>query len=125
MPFDDGKNRINKDNAYEILKAFAKEYRKQNGETPAEIIIVGGGSIMLNYGFRDYTQDFDIMISTVSAEVKGIILRIAEQYNLPNDWMNTDFKKTVSYSEKLLKGISQTSEIIVQLTSQPRQYLIF
>lgn len=94
-------NHIRKENAYEILKAFAKEYRKQNGESiPAEIIIVGGGSIMLNYDFRDFTQDFDIMVSS-AGNIKDIIRKVAEEYNLPDDWMNTDFKNTISYSEKL------------------------
>lgn len=95
------RNYIHKDNAYDILKAFAKEYRRQNGESiPAEIVIVGGGSIMLNYGFRDFTQDFDIMASS-AGELKSIIHIIAQRYNLPDDWMNTDFKNTLSYSEKL------------------------
>lgn len=81
-------NHIRKENAYEILKAFAKEYRKQNGESiPAEIIIVGGGSIMLNYDFRDFTQDFDIMVSS-AGNIKDIIRKVAEEYNLPDDWMN-------------------------------------
>ncbi len=53
------KTLITKENAYPILKAFAKEYKRQNGsQIPTEIIIVGGGSILLNYGFREYTQDF-------------------------------------------------------------------
>lgn len=54
------KGKITKDNAFEILKQFAKVYRKELGKVPGEIIIVGGGSIMLNYKFRDATQDFDV-----------------------------------------------------------------
>ena len=42
-----GKTLITKENAYIILKAFAKEYKKQNGNrVPIEIVIVGGGSIL-------------------------------------------------------------------------------
>ena len=97
------KNYIHKDNAYEIIKAFAKEYRRINGERiPAEIIIVGGGSILLNYGFREFTQDFDIMVSS-TVEIKDIVHKVADQFNLFDDWMNTDFKNTISYSDKLRK----------------------
>ena len=40
---------ITRANAPEIIKQFACEYRKLLGKAPGEIIIVGGGSIMLNY----------------------------------------------------------------------------
>ncbi len=98
--FEERKNRISKENASEVLKAFAKEYRKRNGETPIEIVIVGGGSILLNYGFREMTQDFDVMINHMS-DFDEIVHKIADEYNLVEDWMNTDFTKTSSYSDKL------------------------
>lgn len=94
------KTLITKENAYVILKAFAKEYKKEHGNYPLEIIIVGGGSILLNYGFRDYTQDFDIMVRSM-ADVNEIAYRVAEAYNLPDKWLNTDFTRTASYSDKL------------------------
>lgn len=95
------KTLITKENAYLILKAFAKEYKKQNGShMHTEIVIVGGGSILLNYGFREYTQDFDILVQSMDV-IKSVSYRIADQYNLPNDWMNTDFAQTASYSDKL------------------------
>ena len=46
MPFD---KKITRENAKDIIKQFAKEYRKELGKVLGEIIIVGGGSIMLNY----------------------------------------------------------------------------
>ena len=49
------KNMITRANALDVIKRFAREYRKTLGKAPAEIIIVGGGSIMLNYKFRDAT----------------------------------------------------------------------
>lgn len=55
MPSD---KKITRENASDIIKQFAKEYRKKLGKVPGEIIIVGGGSIMLDYKFRDATQDF-------------------------------------------------------------------
>lgn len=45
MQYDDAeKTLITRDNAYPILKAFAKEYKKRNkNPVPTEIIIVGEG----------------------------------------------------------------------------------
>ena len=64
--FSSDKTLITKENAYSILKAFAKEYKKQNGtNVPIELVIVGGGSILLNYGFREATQDFDSLRLTM------------------------------------------------------------
>ncbi len=99
--FSSDKTLITKENAYPILKAFAKEYKKQNGTTvPIELVIVGGGSILLNYGFRETTQDLDIMVQSLSL-VKNVSYRIADLYNLPDNWLNTDFMHTASYSDKL------------------------
>ena len=97
MPSD---KKITRDNAKDIIKQFAKEYRKELGKVPGEIIIVGGGSIMLNYKFRDATQDFDVILKTVSG-VTDIIKKFADENGLPRDWMNTDFIKTASYSDML------------------------
>ena len=95
------KTLITKENAYPILKAFAKEYKKQNGTSvPVELVIVGGGSILLNYGFREATQDFDIMVQSLGM-IKNVSYRIADLYNLPDNWLNTDFMRTASYSDKL------------------------
>lgn len=99
------KGKITKDNAFEILKQFAKAYRKELGKVPGEIIIVGGGSIMLNYKFRDATQDFDVILKTVSG-ANDVIKKFADEQGLPGDWMNSDFMKTASYS-KVLSEISK------------------
>ena len=92
--------RITRENAYDLIKLFAKEYRKELGKASGEIIFVGGGSIMLNYKFRDATQDFDVILKTASG-VKDVIARFADEQGLPEDWMNSDFMKTASYSAAL------------------------
>lgn len=76
--------RITRDNALMILKQFAKEYRKELGKVPGEILIVGGGSIMLNYNFRDTTQDFDVILKTVSG-VYLIAMKIRAHREFRND----------------------------------------
>ena len=92
--------KITRENAMDIIRRFAKEYRKALGKAHAEIIIVGGGSIMLNYKFRDTTQDFDVILQAASG-IKDVIARFADENNLPRGWMNSDFVKTASYSDVL------------------------
>ena len=96
------KEKITRANAMDIIQRFAKEYRKTLGKAPGEIIIVGGGSIMLNYKFRDATQDFDVILRAASG-IKDVISRFADDNNLPRDWMNSDFVKTASYSDVLME----------------------
>ncbi len=100
-PYNDDKIIITKENAYPILRAFAKEYKRQNGtDAKAEIVIVGGGSILLNYGFREATHDLDVIAQT-KEPIRHTASKIAELYNLPDGWLNMDFMHTKSYSEKL------------------------
>lgn len=83
------------------LKELSKVFKKLNGrEMPAEIIMIGGASILINYGFRDMTTDIDAIIHASSA-MKEAINRVADQYELPNSWLNSDFMRTDSYSPKL------------------------
>ena len=63
----------------------------------AEIIIVGGASVVLNYGFRQGTIDVDVYIKSSSA-MKDAIRIIRDRYDLSNDWMNDDFKYTSSFT---------------------------
>lgn len=45
------------------LKELAKEFKRLTGrKTSAEIIIVGGGSVLLNYDFRMNSVEVDALI---------------------------------------------------------------
>ena len=56
------------ENIDNYLKALAKEYRKLSGKKmPAEIIIVGDASTLVNYGFRENTYDIDAIMQSSSA----------------------------------------------------------
>lgn len=49
-----------KGNLDDYLRMLAKEFRKRNGKVmPAEIILIGGAAVLINYGFREKTYDFD------------------------------------------------------------------
>ena len=90
-----------KENLDNYLKELAKEYKKLVGKSiPAEIVLVGGASVLTNYGFRDMTTDVDAIIHAASS-MKDAINHVGDKYNLPNGWLNMDFMKTSSYSRKL------------------------
>ena len=97
------KSAITQANLDEYLKELAKEYRKLAGKKmPAEIILVGGAAVLAKYGFRELTYDMDAIIFAAGA-MKDAITNIRNKYNLPHDWLNADFRKTTSYSDKLLE----------------------
>ncbi len=94
---------IHKNDLDLYLRELSKEFRKLNGRSmPAEIVLIGGASVLINYGFRDITYDLDAIIVSSSA-MKQAINRVGDKYGLPNGWLNTDFMRTKSYSTKLLE----------------------
>ena len=108
------------------LKEIAKEYRKQVGKAmPAELILIGGASILINYGFRDMTSDIDAVILAASA-MKDVINRVGDRYALPNGWLNEDFKKTASYSDKLVRFSTyyKTYSNVLTIRTVTAEYLI-
>ncbi len=95
--------KVSKENADQILKEFAKELRKTTGKADVDIIIVGGGSILLNYNFRNITDDFDIIKPHKLLDITPAKNKIKDKYDLSYDWINDDFLKTDSYTPKFLE----------------------
>jgi len=97
------KTLIYKDKIDFYLNEVAKELKKLDGKkASAEIIIIGGASILINYGFRISSEDIDGIIDCCSSSIKQAINNVGDKYNLPTGWLNDDFKKTDSYSNKLI-----------------------
>ena len=91
-----------KDNLDAYLKELAKEYRKLGGKSmPAEVVLIGGASVLINYGFREMTTDIDAVIQAAST-MKEAINHVGDRNDLPRGWINEDFKNTKSFSPKLL-----------------------
>ena len=91
-----------KDNIDQYLKELSKEYRKQaEKNVPAELTLIGGAAILVNYGFRNATTDIDALINASSA-MKEAINCIGDRFGLPNGWLNADFKNTDSFSKSNL-----------------------
>ena len=90
-----------KENIDTYLKELAKEYRKQTGKRiPAELILIGGASVLVNYGFRNMTTDIDALFVGASA-MKDAIARVGDRFDLPAGWLNEDFTHTDSYTPRL------------------------
>jgi len=94
---------ISKDTLETYLRELGKRFRKLNGKKmPAEIILIGGASVLINYGFRDVTHDADAIIMA-SSVMREAINYIRDEYGLPHEWLNEGFKNTESYSDKLVE----------------------
>lgn len=95
-----------RENLDRYLKELAKEFRKCSGKSvPAEIILIGGAAVVINYGFREMTYDMDAIINAAST-MKDAINSVGDRFGLPNGWINADFMNTASYTPR----ISQFSE---------------
>lgn len=115
-----------KDNLDSCLRQLAKEFRKLNGTSvPAEIVLIGGASVLLNYGFRDMTYDVDAIIQAASS-MKDAINRVGDALGLPNGWLNSDFTHTKSYTPKLLQFSQyyKTYSNVLRIRTVSGEYLV-
>lgn len=119
-------NFFTQENIEIYLKELAKEYKKISGKSiPAELVIVGGASALINYGFRDKTYDIDAIV-TASSAMKDAINCIGDKHNLANGWLNSDFTNTKSYSPKLLQFSQhyKTFSNLLEIRTVSAEYLI-
>ncbi len=117
---------FNKSNLDNCLKELAKEFRKLAGnKMPAEIILVGGAAILANYAFRDMTYDMDAIINASSAINQAANI-VGDKFGLPNFWLSEDFKKTRSYSNKLIQysDYYKTFANVLEVRTIGGEYLI-
>ncbi|HMM32861.1 MAG TPA: DUF6036 family nucleotidyltransferase [Clostridia bacterium] len=115
-----------RENLDRYLSALAKEFRKRNGSAmQAEIVLIGGASVLANYSFREATYDVDAIIHASSA-MKEAINHVSDVLNLPNGWLNTDFAQTRSYSPKLLQYSTyyKTFSHVLTIRTIAAEYLI-
>lgn len=115
-----------KDNLDRYLKELSKEYRKMNGtRMPAEIILIGGAAVLVNYGFREMTYDIDAIIQA-SSSMKDAINNIRDRLELPNGWLNTDFMNTRSYTPKLIQYSKyyKTFSNVLRIRTVSAEYLV-
>lgn len=96
---------MNKQQLDNLLWQLNKELRKKMRKVPygykVNMYIVGGASVIARYSYRTSTQDVDA-IWDVGSEMREAINAVAQQNGLPNDWCNCNFKRTKSYTPKIL-----------------------
>ena len=115
-----------KENLDGYLKELAKEFRKKNGtRMPAEIILIGGAAILINYGFREMTYDMDAIIKS-SGAMKDAINAVGDRLGLPVGWINTDFINTNSYTPRLgeYSKYYKTFANVLQIRTVSAEYLV-
>lgn len=115
-----------KENLDGYLKELAKEFRKKNGtRMPAEIILIGGASILINYGFREMTYDIDAIIKS-SGAMQDAINTVGDRFGLPVGWLNADFVNTKSYTPRLAEYSKyyKTFANVLQIRTVSAEYLV-
>lgn len=108
------------------LKELAKEFRRRNGKTsPAEITLIGGASVLINYGFREMTYDMDAILDAASSMEEAIAF-VGDKYGLPKGWINDDFMKTDSYTPRIVQYSTyyRTFSNIVTVRTVTAEYLV-
>lgn len=92
---------------------------------PAEIILIDGASVLINYGFREMTYDMDAIIQA-SSSMKDAINSVGDRMGLPNGWLNTDFMKTTSYTPKLIQYSKyyKTFSNVLRIRTVSAEYLV-
>lgn len=117
---------FSRDNLDSYLYELAKEYRKKGGNRcPAEIVMVGGASILVNYGFRDATTDIDAIFIAASS-MKDAINQVGDRHGLPHGWLNAEFTRTSSYSSKMREYSKhyKTYAGVLEIRTVSAEYLI-
>lgn len=107
------------------LKELAKEYKKRGRGAPAEMILVGGASVLINYEFRMASYDIDADYDAPSI-MKESINAVGDRLGLPNGWVNADFKKTASYSPKIVQYSEyyKTFSNVLRIRTVKAEYLV-
>lgn len=114
-----------KENLEYYLKELAKEYKKRSRGTPAEMILVGGASVLINYDFRMTSYDVDASYEAKSV-MKEAINAVGDRFGLPNGWVNDDFKKTTSYTPKIIQYSQpyKTFSKVLEIRTIRAEYLV-
>ena len=115
-------DKIKLDNYFNEL---AKIYKKKSHGYVIEFVLVGGASILVNYNFRDSTNDIDAYFLQ-SADIDDATKKVSVKYNLNPNWINSDFKETKSYSDKITEfsKFYKSYKEIIEVRTIKDEYLI-
>lgn len=84
---------LSKEQILDNLRKLGEELKIR--DLHGEIIITGGASMCLVHSARDMTQDIDAIYEPKSI-INELVKKIAEENNLPMDWLNDSVKGFVN-----------------------------
>ena len=117
---------LSKEKLDDCLIELGKHFRKQyNKKAEAEIILIGGASVLINYDFRNASTDADAIIQA-NASMRDSINHVRDKFGLPHGWLNEDFKNTKSYTPKLRNIAThyRTFSNVLKVMTVKDEYLI-
>ena len=116
---------LNKKSISKLFSLFAKKCIEHGIKDRIYFYVVGGASIIMNFSFRESTQDIDAYY-VKDETINQIIADIANEMEISKKWINDDFINTPSYSKKIFevaKIYSIYRRILYVYTLHPK-YLI-
>lgn len=90
-----------KENMDTYLESLDKYIYYKYGNINVNIMISGGSALIIGHTFRNCTFDIDAFVDS-RFDIKDLIGRVSLDFNIPDDWLNEDFVKTISFSKNLL-----------------------
>ena len=105
-----------------VLETLAKKCKEKRLTGPINIYIVGGASLVLTFDYRKTTIDIDAYYES-SEELSNAFSEVAKELELPSDWINKEFAKTPSYSEKIF-NVAKIYSIYEEIIYTHRRYAV-
>jgi hypothetical protein len=79
---------MNKDELVEVLQELDAQL-----PSSCDMVLVGGAAMILHFGARRATRDIDVLVLRGDVqELRRAARMVAQEYNLPEDWMNDAVK---------------------------------
>lgn len=118
---------LNSSNIMPYIQELIKTMWSKYGElVQADILIVGGSALALKYNLRG-TCDIDAEIRTSARMLKQCIIETAERCGIYNDFVNSDFMKSYSYSRYIWNHVipvNQFNNVRVFVVDDPAQLVM-
>ncbi len=114
-----------KENLEYYLKELAKDFKKRGRGISAEMILVGGASVLINYEFRMASYDIDAAYEARTV-MKESINAVGDKFGLPNGWVNDNFKQTASYTPNIVyhSEYYRTFSNVLKIRTVRAEYLV-
>lgn len=81
---------MNKDDMERAFQALSDALNREGHQ--ADIVIAGGAWMALVLGSREVTKDIDAYLSAPTEPIRQAVLRVANELDLPQDWLNDGIK---------------------------------